>query len=120
MSDPDFVNWLPGQVAECVSRLEAGRIERGQELSAEDDAAGEAEATKFIETLTVPDCPTRCAQLFPRLWSAQRILDRSLLRPKLRIWEELERREVLQVLLIDIWPKQGRPNWVRERPEGFL
>jgi hypothetical protein len=119
MGDPEFPDWLPQRVAECVSRLEPGRIERGEKLSPEDDQAGEAEATRFIDSLEIPDCPQRCAQLFPRLWSAKAFLDRSLLRPKLRIWTELDRSEVLRILLLATWPDSGRAKWEKERPGGF-
>ena len=119
MSDPEFPSWFPPRVAECASRLEAGLVERGEKLSAEDDQAGEREAAEFIDTLAVPECPKRCAQLFPRLWAANRIVERALLRPRLRIWEELDRAEVLRVLLQATWPDRGRQRWEQERPGGF-
>ena len=119
MADPEFPDWFPLRVSECVSRLEPGLVERGEKLSPEDDLAGEAEAGQFIETLTVPECPKRCAQLFPRMWAARRTVDRALLRPKLRIWEDLDRAEVLQVLLLATWPGTGRKRWEQDRPGGF-
>jgi hypothetical protein len=119
MADPEFPNWFPLRVSECVSRLEPGLVERGNTLSPEDDLAGEQEAAQFIETLTVPECPKRCARLFPRMWAAQRTVDRSLLRPKLRIWNDLDRAEVLQVFLLMTWPNRGRQRWEEDRPGGF-
>lgn len=119
MADSEFANWFPMRVSECVSRLEPGLVERGKTLSPEDDQAGEQEAEQFIETLTVPECPKRCARLFPRMWAAQRTVDRSLLRPKLRIWEELDRPEVLRVFLVLTWPSRGRQRWEQDRPGGF-
>ena len=118
MGDPEFPDWFPEQVSQCVSRLEPGRIERGEDLSPEDDEAGEKEALQFIESLEIPECPRRCAQLFPRLWDAKRTVDRSLLRPRLRIWEDLDREEVLRVLLLATWPTSGRSRWeAKERDE---
>ncbi len=119
MGDPEFPDWFPQQVAECVSRLEPGRIERGEKLSSEEDQAGEEEALKFLESLEIPSCPIRCAQLFPRLWDARRFIDRSLLLPKLRIWTELDRPEVLRVLLLATWPNRGRKRWEEKERDEF-
>lgn len=119
MGDPEFPDWFAQRIAECVSRLEPGLVERGVPLSPEDDAAGQEEAGRLIETLEVPDCPRRCAQLFPRLWAAKGFLDRALLRPRLRIWTGLGREEVLHILLVATWPERGRQKWEQERPGGF-
>ncbi len=119
MPDPAFPDWFTERVSECVSRLQAGLVERGEPLSSEDDQAGESEARQFIESSTIPECPKRCAYLFPRLWAAKRLVDRAILRPNLRIWEELDRPQVLEVLLVATWPDRGRQKWESERPGGF-
>lgn len=119
MGDEDFPEWMTERIGECAARLEAGLVERGVELSDEEEAAGAAEAESFVASETVPDCPKRCAVLFPRMWAAKTLLDASLLRPKLQIWLELDRDDVLQILLIETWPTRGRAKWEKGRPEGF-
>ena len=118
MADDDFPGWIAERIGECASRLDIGLVERGEPLSPEDEAAGEVEALGFIKSLEIPHDGRRCALLFPRLWPLRRYLDRSQLNPRLRLWEELAREEVLQILLIETWPNLGKKRWEKERDSG--
>lgn len=112
----DFPEWFAKRMVECLERMTDPVPERGVPLTEEQDRRGEAEARCFAKTLELPADGSRCADLFPRLWSCHLFVEQCMLhslagRLEALPWTGVARREVLQRVLLGTWQPRGRDNW---------